>query len=47
MIQETRAAVEQAQRAEQKDGENSPYASYTHNIGIDNLNVYRVQWPVA
>lgn len=50
LIQETRGAIEQAQRLEQqKSGEclSSPYASYTHNIGIDNLNVYRVHWPVA
>lgn len=50
LIQEARGALEQVVRLDQLEGGTKlqpGVSSYTHHIGVDNLNVYRKGWPVA
>ncbi|PFH32766.1 hypothetical protein BESB_013780 [Besnoitia besnoiti] len=50
LIQETRSALDQVLRLDQQEGGTKlqpGVSSYTHHIGVDNLNVHRVGWPVA
>ncbi|EPR61727.1 hypothetical protein TGME49_201800 [Toxoplasma gondii ME49] len=50
LIQEARSALDQVLRLDQQEGGTKlqpGVSSYTHHIGVDNLNVYRKGWPVA